>query len=70
MTNQKEKPAEFGGQCAFALSVGKEGVAGNPRHSTVEDGKRYVFANPVAKLLWQILPGRAKKAQANWSSRS
>ncbi len=68
MAAQPEKPAEFDGQCAFAVSLGKKGVQGKPNHNVVRDGKKYLFSNPVAKLLWSLLPGRRAKAEANWSA--
>jgi hypothetical protein len=69
MPTRSEPPTEFGGECAFAVSLGKKVVAGNPRHSVIRDGKKYVFSNPVAKLLWSLLPGRREKAEANWAGR-
>lgn len=69
MAAQTEKPAEFGGECAFAVSLGKKGVPGKPGVYTVRNGKKYLFSNPVAKFLWSILPGREEKARANWSGR-
>lgn len=69
MIQQSEQSPEFNGQCAFALSTGKKGVAGRPELHTVQHGKRYLFSNPVAKFLWFVLPGRRKKAELNWSRR-
>lgn len=69
MNEGYERTAEFDGQCAFALSAGKKGVAGKQTCHTVEDGKRYLFSNPVAKFLWRVLPGRKKKAESHWSDR-
>lgn len=69
MAKTNEPAAEYGGQCAFAVSVGKKGVEGKPNHYVIRDGKKYVFSNPVAKLLWSILPGRKRKADTNWSAR-
>jgi hypothetical protein len=60
---------EFKGQCAFAVSLGKNGVAGKESCSAVQDGKKYLFSNPIAKFFWQVLPGRREKAEANWSKR-
>jgi hypothetical protein len=31
--------AEFGGQCAFAVSLGKKDVIGNGKHYIVKDNK-------------------------------
>ena len=67
MTAPSDQLPEFDGQCAFALSTGKKGVAGKPALSTVQDGRKYLFSNPVAKLLWRILPGRRGKAELTWS---
>lgn len=61
--------AEFNGQCALAVSLGKKDVDCNGKYNIVKDGKTYNFSNPVAKFLWQVLPGREQKAQSNWSSR-
>ena len=65
MNEQSEQGAEYGGQCAFAVSTGKKGVAGQPKYTIEEDGKKYLFSNPISKLLWRILPGRKKKANQN-----
>lgn len=70
MDAQSEQSPEFDGQCAFALSTGKKGVAGKPTQYTIEDGRKYVFSNPVAKLLWRVLPGRKEKAEEAWSETS
>jgi len=59
-----EKP-EFGGQCAFAVSVGKKSE-GKEKHKIVKNGKTYYFSNPIAKLLWKILPNSQRKAELNW----
>lgn len=68
MTPQSEPSPEFGGQCAFAVSAGKKGVPGNEKYAVVRDGKKYLFSNPIAKLLWFIVPGSRKKADSNWSA--
>ena len=65
MSTTETKP-EFDGKCAFAVSLGKRDVPGNSRHTLTADGRTYVFSNPVAKFLWRILPGRRRKAEANW----
>lgn len=58
---------EFNGECAFALSTGKTGVAGQPKHELVEDGKTFYFSNPVARFLWKVLPNREAKARSVWA---
>ena len=69
MRPQSEPSPQFDGQCAFAVSLGKKGVKGNPSCSAIRDGKKYLFSNPVAKFLWSVLLGRKEKAEANWSAR-
>lgn len=69
MTEPSTQSPEFDGQCAFALSTGKKGVAGKPDLYTDQDDKRYLFSNPVARLLWRVLPGRRAKAESTWSKR-
>lgn len=61
--------AEFGGQCAFAVSLGKKNVNGNGKHFIVKDNKKYLFSNPVAKFLWNVIPGSRKKSESNWSNK-
>lgn len=58
----------YGGDCAFALSTGKSGVPASSRHQIVDGGRTFYFSNPVARLLWRILPGRSSKADATWSA--
>jgi hypothetical protein len=67
MIPSPEPQPEFDGQCAFALSTGKKGVAGTPTLSALQGGKKYLFSNPVAKVLWHVLPGRKQKAETTWS---
>ncbi len=57
---------EFDGHCAFAISTGKTDVKGG-KHTAKIDGKTYAFSNPVAKLLFKILPNRIQKAEEVWS---
>jgi hypothetical protein len=66
MDTASNQPPEFDGQCAFALSTGKKGVHGKENCHLVQDGKKYLFSNPVAKFLWRILPGRKMKAESAW----
>lgn len=68
MKLQSELPAEFNGNCAFAVSLGKKSVPGCESCYLMQDGKKYLFSNPVAKLLWRVIPGRMKKAESNWSA--
>jgi YHS domain-containing protein len=57
---------EFEGHCAFAVSTGKTEVKGGANTSTI-NGKVYAFSNPIAKLLFKLLPGRIKKAEQVWN---
>lgn len=63
--NNDKKPM-YNGHCAFAVSTGKTDVQGG-EHALVKDGKTYLFSNPVAKLLFRILPNRAAKADKVWN---
>lgn len=65
---KKSNEPMYGGKCAFAVSVGKTDVKGK-KHSIVKDGKTYLFSNPVAKLLFRILPNRVEKADKIWNER-
>ena len=56
---------QYDGHCAFAVSTGKTNVEGR-KHSTTIDGKTYLFSNPVAKLLFKLLPNTMQKADRNW----
>ncbi|MFY0687422.1 MAG: hypothetical protein JXQ90_09665 [Cyclobacteriaceae bacterium] len=64
MNNQGSLAYE--GHCAFAVSTGKLDVMGG-KHQLEQNGKTYRFSNPVAKILFKVLPGRVKKADQNWA---
>jgi len=66
MNPQSDLPVEFNGHCAFAVSLGKKSVPGSETCYLIENGKKYHFSNPVAKLLWRVIPGRKKNAELNW----
>jgi len=66
---ESTKNAEYDGHCAFAVSTGKTNVEGG-KHSTTIDGKTYFFSNPIAKLLFKILPNRIQKADQHWEIKS
>jgi hypothetical protein len=57
----------FNGHCAFAMSLGKVTEA-SPTSWMIADGKLYLHKNPVAKVLFRVLPGRAAKAAAHWKT--
>ncbi len=68
--DEASSQAEYDGECAFALSTGKRGVAGSAKHTVVDGDKTYQFSNGVARLLWKILPNRVAKADEVWDGRS
>lgn len=61
-----EHQTEYNGYCAFAVSTGKTDVKGGKHFATI-NGKTYVFSNPVAKILFKLLPNRIAKADAIWN---
>lgn len=67
-TTQSNKTAEYDGHCAFALNTGKTDVKGG-KHNLTIDGKTYLFSNPVAKMLFRILPNRINKANEAWDNK-
>ena len=68
MTNPTNGP-ESDGTCALAVSLGSQGVEGSPKHAVTNDRRTFYFKNGVAKMLWNVLPGRRGKADAAWASR-
>lgn len=58
---------EYGGHCAFAVSVGKKDVMGGHIRA-INNGKTYLFSNQIAKVLFLVLPGRIRKADAVWKN--
>lgn len=60
------KNIEFEGHCAFAISTGKTDVKGG-KHTAAINGKTYAFSNPIAKILFKILPNRIAKAEEVWN---
>lgn len=65
-----DQPPEFDGKCAFAVSVagGERAPTGKSEHTVIRDGKTYVFVGAVPKLLVQLIPGSARRAQARWAA--
>lgn len=61
--------AEFDGECAFAVSLGKRGVAGKEGCYAIRDGRRYVFSSAVARILWLLIPGRRRASDRQRSAR-
>lgn len=56
----------FNGHCAFAVSTGKLNVEGG-NHTLEIDGRTFKFSNPIAKLLFKLLPDRISKADKIWN---
>ncbi len=67
MDNHNTKVA-YDGHCAFAVSAGKTDVKGG-KHNLTINGNTYLFSNPIAKLLFKLLPNRIEKADMNWKNR-
>lgn len=63
-----EATPEFDGECAFAVSLGKNDPPQSGAHQADIDGKTYFFQNPVAKFLFKTM-GRANKAHENYAAR-
>lgn len=57
---------QYGGKCAFAMSLGKD-AHGSPKHWRTVDGRLFLQSNAVAALLFRLLPGRVKAADDNWT---
>lgn len=57
---------QFGGHCAFAMSIGKTAHA-SPKQWTIVDGKLYLQQNPVARFLFRTFK-RSAHAQKNWAT--
>lgn len=57
---------QFGGFCAFGVSVGKK-FDGDPRIFEIVDDKLYLNLNPEIQSLWRKdTPGTIAKARAKW----
>ena len=59
---------EYGGECAFAMSLNKSDSPESGKHQLVKGGRTFYFKNPVAKFLFKGL-NRANKADQNWAAR-
>lgn len=57
---------QYNGKCAFAVSLGKFDV-GSGKTKLVRNNKAYFFSNPIAKVLFTLLPNRLEKANDQWS---
>ena len=66
MDSQSPQP-EYDGQCAFGMSMGRQ-APGKEDQQITEDGKVYLFSNPLVKMMWKIMPNRAAKADAKFAA--
>ena len=66
MNTNLNQITKYDGHCALAVSLGMKDVEAKDSCYLIEDGNKYVFANSFAKTLWRVIPGRQKKADANW----
>lgn len=57
---------QFGGFCAFGVTVGKK-FDGDPRVFAIVDGKLYLNLNPDIQGMWnKDVPGNIAKARGQW----
>lgn len=68
MTAEINKSTEYNGHCASAVSTGKTDVE-DGKSSLELNGKTYLFSNGIAKILFKLLPNRAKKADEIWKNK-
>lgn len=65
--NPAKYAPQYGGYCAFGVSVGAK-FDGDPRLFRVVDGKLYFNLNPDIQQNWlKDVPGNIAKADTNWS---
>lgn len=59
---------QYGGYCAFGVSIGKKFVA-DPDVYDIVDGKLYLNLDSKIRGIWsQDIPGRIKTANDNWKN--
>lgn len=64
--NPAKYAPQYGGYCAFGVSVGKK-FDGNPQHWRVENGKLYLNLNAdIAAMFNKDVPGVVAKAEGHW----
>ena len=64
-----EENLAFDGKCAFAVSIGGAGRGApnaNPKYSITRNGTTYGFFTIVPKVLFQLIPGSAARADRAW----
>ncbi len=57
---------QFGGHCAFGLSLG-EAVEADPAVWTLRDDKLYLNASPAVRFVWRLIPGAVGRAERRWA---
>ncbi len=67
IANPDKYAPQFKGYCAFATSVGTNPPPGSPEVWSDINGKLFLNANVVAKLLFKVLPSRIESAEKYWS---
>lgn len=65
--NPEAYAPQFGGNCSFAASTGQT-VSGSPEVWSIVDDRLFFNANPVAKVLFRIIPNTSDNAYNYWSS--
>ena len=60
---------EYGGQCAFAVSLGKSDGPESGKHQLEQNGRVFYFKNAVAKFLFKTL-NRSDKADQKWAEQA
>ena len=65
MQNPAAFAPQFGGNCAFSTSMGRE-QEGLAKYWIIMDGKLYLNANPISHFLWKYMDNRDIKANKEW----
>lgn len=62
----------FDGKCAFAVSLGAAAKApdADPKYTVTRNGTTYAFVGIVPKVLFQLIPGSAARADRAWAKGS
>lgn len=65
-SNSQKYAPQFGGFCAYGVSVGKK-FDGDPEVFEIVDGRLYFNLNPEIKKTWkEDIPGNLRKAGKKW----
>ena len=65
MSESTTPEPEYGGQCAFAVSLGKTDEPESGKHQLEQNGRLFYFKNAVAKFL-----NRRDKADQKWAEQA